>query len=463
MIKNTARNISPEFGSMSDQTYNNEGIFEDLDTALAASEEAQQQLILLSLDKRKEIIAAMRQAAKSNAEILAAMAHKETSLGRYEDKIKKIHLAAGRTPGVEILGTEAFTGDHGLTLVERAPYGVIASITPVTNPAETIINNGIGMIAAGNSVVFNAHPSAAGVTNRTVSILNQAIRQTGGPGNLLASLREPTIDTAQRLMRHPKVKLLVVTGGMPVVREAMTCGKKVIAAGPGNPPVIVDETADIERAARDIVAGASFDNNIICICEKEIFVVDSVADSFKAYLKKYGAYETNKWQTKRLEGLLLAENRGPGKAGVPNKAYVGRNAGYILGQIGCEVKDDVRLAFMDVEPEHPFVWSELLMPVIPMVRVKNVDEGIALAVKAEHGFGHSVLMHSRNIEKLSEMANKANTAIFTKNGPSYAGLGLGGEGHSTFTIATTTGEGITTAKHFTRERKCVLVDYFRIV
>lgn len=440
------------------------GVFENLEVAVQSATSAQQELIGLPLAKRKEIIEAIRSTAQNHAEILSALAVKETGLGRYEDKVKKCCHAAVSTPGVESLEPEAYTGDRGLTLMERAPYGVIASITPVTNPNETIVNNSIGMIAAGNSVVFNAHPSAKTVTNTTVDLLNRAIANAGGPATLITAINEPTIDSAKALMRHRAIGLVVVTGGMAVVREAMSTGKKVIAAGPGNPPVVVDETADLENAAASIVSGASFDNNVICVCEKTVIAVNSVADSLKAYMKKHGAYEANKWVGKRLEYLLLEENRGPRKAGVPSKAFIGKNAGEILRAAGIEgVKEDVRLVFVEVEPEHPFVWSELLMPVIPLVRVRDADQAISLAVESEHGFRHSALMHSRNIEKLSEMARKVNTAIFTKNGPSYAGLGLGGEGYGSFTIATYTGEGLTCAKHFTRERRCVLVDYFRIV
>ncbi len=440
-----------------------EGVYDDLETAIKLASEAQKQLMSLTLAKRREIIESLRLAGKANAEFLAAATVKETGLGRCQDKVKKLTLVAEKTPGPEILQPEAFTGDHGLSLLERAPYGVVASITPVTNPVETVLNNAIGMLAAGNAVVFNAHPSAMNTTNQAISVFNRAIVQAGGLPNLLTSVKEPTISTAQQLMKHPIINLVVVTGGMAVVRAALGSGKKVIAAGPGNPPVIVDETADLEKAAADIVSGASFDNNIICICEKELIVVDKVADNLKAYLKKHGGYEAGKWLTKRLENLLLTENNGPGRAGVPNKAYIGKDAHVILGEVGCEASSDLRLIFMEVDPDHPFVWSELMMPVMPLVRVKDADAAIALAVRAEQRFGHSAVMHSLNLAKLSEMARLVNTAIFTKNGPSYAGLGFGGEGYTSFTIATTTGEGLTNARHFTRERRCALVDHFRII
>ncbi len=434
-----------------------------MDTAIEAAGLAHRELEGQPLELRCRIINAMRVTARENAASLAKMAIEETGLGRYEDKLNKNLLAVDKTPGVEILKPLAFSGDRGLTLTERAPYGVIGAITPVTNPIATIICNSIGMLAGGNGVVFNPHPNAKQVSLKVIHLLNEAIIEAGGPANLLSTIAQPTIETAQALMKHPGIKLLVVTGGPGVVRVAMQSGKKVIAAGPGNPPVVVDETADIPRAACDIVAGASFDNNIVCVLEKEIIAVDKIADELKAEMKKAGAYELKSWQINRLKKIVIEKDNGPGKEGLINKAYVGKDAKFILSKIGVEAKDDIRLILAEVDREHTFFWTEQLMPVMPLVRVKNVDEAIALAKEVEQGNCHTAVMHSRNIEALSKMARTINTSIFIKNGPSYSGLGFGGEAYTSFTIASPTGEGLTTAINFTRERRCTLVDSFRIV
>jgi acyl-CoA reductase-like NAD-dependent aldehyde dehydrogenase len=449
-------NILPEGGASL-------GCFPDVDAAICAAEAAHQALDKKPLDLRRKIIEAMRNAARENAAALARMAVEETGYGRYEDKLKKNLLAASKTPGVEILKPVACSGDCGLTLTERAPYGVIAAITPVTNPIATIVNNSIGMLAGGNAVVFNPHPAAAGVSIKLIQLLNQAIIDAGGPADLLTTVMKPSIQTAQALMKHPGIRLLVVTGGPAVVRVAMQSGKKVIAAGPGNPPAVVDETADIPRAARDIVAGASFDNNIVCVLEKETIAVDKIADELKAEMRKAGAYEINSWQIRKLKSLIIEKDNGPGKEGVINKAYVGKNAQLILKEIGITSREDVRLILAEVDREHVFFWTELLMPVMPLVRVKDVDAAIILAKEVEQGNRHTAVMHSRNIDSLSKMARTINTSIFIKNGPSYAGLGFCGEGYTSFTIASPTGEGLTTAVNFTRERRCTLVDSFRIV
>lgn len=432
------------------------GLYPNINAASAAAEVAQKNLVNLSLAKRGQMIEAMREISRRNVEELSREAVAETGLGRYEDKIQKNLLAINKTPGVEILEPVTHTGDHGMTLTERAPYGVIGSITPCTNPTETIICNAIGMVAGGNSVVFNVHPTAKKVSANYIALLNQAIESVGGPQDVLTCVEEPTIQSAQELMKHPGIKLLVVTGGPAVVEVAMQSGKKVIAAGPGNPPVVVDETADIDKAGRDIVNGASLDNNIVCVVEKEIFAIESIADNLKASMKANGAYEAKQSEIRALEKILIEGEHS-------NRKWIGKDASVILKEIGVNAPSDTRLVLCETPYDHPFVRVEMLLPVIPIVRVDNVDKAIEMAVETEAGCRHTAVMHSKNVESLHKMARACDCSIFVKNAPSYAGLGMGGEGYTSFTIASPTGEGLTTAKHFTRERRCTLAGYFRIV
>jgi propionaldehyde dehydrogenase len=343
-----------------------------------------------------------------------------------------------------------------------APYGVIGSITPSTNPTATIINNSISMVSAGNSVVFNPHPAAKRATNETIRLMNRAIIEAGGPENVLTAVINPTIQTAQTVMKHPKIRCLVVTGGGAVVRAAMTSGKKTIAAGPGNPPVIVDDTADIQKAARGIVEGASFDNNIVCIAEKEVFAFDNITDELMAEMQRYGAYEVKGRQIDELVKLVFTSTGE--KHPVKNVNFIGKNAPDILEQIGIKVGDDIRIIITEVpDDSHPFVVTEQLMPILPIVRVNTIEEALVRAKKAEHGFKHTATMWSDSLGNMSLVAKHIETTIFVKNAPSYAGLGYGGEGFTTMTIAGPTGEGLTSARTFTRQRRCVLVDAFRIV
>ncbi len=440
-----------------------DGVFPTVDACVDAARTAFRQLTALSLTRRQEIIAAIRAAVLSAVEDLARQAVEETGLGRVEHKTIKNRLVTTKTPGPECLTPRAETGDHGLTLTEYAPYGVIGAITPTTNPTSTIICNTIGMVSAGNTVVFNVHPNATRCSMATVRLINRAIVDAGGPASTIAAVATPTIESAGALMHHRGVNLLAVTGGPGVVKAAMVSGKRAICAGPGNPPVVVDATADLAKAGRDIVYGAGFDNNVVCTDEKEVFVVAGVADELIRVMCAHRAYLLNADELSRLEAVIFAEKPQPRRHGVINKDLVGKNAGEILGRIGGNAGPKLALLIADVPEDHPLVWSEQLMPVLPIVRVDSVDRAIDLAKEAEHGFGHSASMHSRDIVALSRMAREINTSIFVKNGPITTGLGAGGEGHTSFTIASPTGEGLTYPVSFSRLRRCVMVDHFRIV
>ena len=440
-----------------------DNLFADVDSAVAAAQKAFEELQALPLEVRESMISQIRRLMREHAQLLAYEAWQETGMGRYEDKIQKNLLNANKTPGTEILNTTAWTGDRGLSLVEWAPFGIIGAITPSTNPTSTLICNAIAMVAAGNAVVFNAHPGSKGASNHTAQIMNEAIVEGGGPPNLVTAIGEPTIESAQELMTHEGIRVLTVTGGIGVVRAAMASGKRAICAGPGNPPVLVDETADLEQAGRDVVFGASFDNNIICTDEKTLIAVDSIADELKQVMARYGAHEVAGGQLNQLMKVIFEEIPPPGRHGAMNKTFIGQNANVILREIGIEVGDEVRLILADVPNDHPLVWSEQMMPVFPLTRVPNAQDGIVLAKQSEHGFRHTAVIHSKNIDNMSEMARAMDSSIFVKNGPSLAGLGHGGEGFCSFTIASPTGEGLTNPRSFSRLRRCSLVDAFRIV
>ncbi|HKB78811.1 MAG TPA: aldehyde dehydrogenase family protein [Thermoanaerobaculia bacterium] len=438
------------------------GVFGTVDAAVRAAAAAQKQFAALKLEQRARILEAMRRTMRENETVLARAAHEETGLGRAEDKVVKNRLVTDRTPGLEDLPPIATTGDHGLTLVEPAPFGVIGAITPVTNPTSTIICNSIGMLAAGNSVVFNVHPYAKQCCMQTVVLLNKAILGAGGPANVIAGVANPTIESAQELMHHPGVRLVVVTGGGEVVKAAMASGKRAICAGPGNPPVVVDESADIEKAAHDIVLGASTDNNIICTDEKETIAVSSITDALIASMGRQGGMVLPRERLPELEKVVFEEMRGPRQRARVAKSLIGKNASEILAKLGITAPDSVRLVVVEVDENHPLLWTEQMMPVMPVVRVPEANRAIDFAVELEGGNRHTAVMHSKNLDHLSRMAKACDCSIFVKNGRSQAGLGLDGEGYCSFTIASPTGEGLTGPRSFSRWRRCVLVDHFRI-
>ncbi|MBW6409502.1 aldehyde dehydrogenase family protein [Clostridium weizhouense] len=433
------------------------GVFDNMNDAIEHAWLAEQEYRKVGLDKRTQIIEAFKDEVRKNVEEISRRTFEETGMGRYEDKVLKNNLALDKTPGVEDLEAGVKTGDGGLTLYEMSPFGVIGAIAPSTNPTETIINNGISMLAAGNTVVFSPHPGAKDVSVFIIQLINKAIEKVNGPKNLIVTVRKPSIESTNIMLSHPNINMICATGGPGIVKIALSSGKKAIGAGAGNPPVVVDETADIEKAAVDIIDGCSFDNNLPCICEKEVIVVDKVADYLKTCMSKYCAIEiTDKNVIKQLEKLVLTEN------GTVNKKFVGKNADYIMSHLGINIDPSIRVVFAEVDKDHPFAVEELMMPILPIIRVRNIDEAIDLGVKLEHGNRHTAIMHSKHIDNLSKFAKAVQTTIFVKNAPSYAGIGYGAEGHGTFTIAGPTGEGLTSAKTFTRKRRCVMVDNFSI-
>ena len=442
------------------------GVYEDMNDAIDAATQGYKAIRAMSLDEREKIIAIIRDLTRAEAPIMAEIGVAETKMGRVAHKIAKHTLVADKTPGTSDIVSMAKTGDYGLTLTEMAPFGVVGSITPSTNPSETVICNSIGMIAAGNGVVFNPHPGAIAASNYAVDLINRASLAAGGPRVLVASVVKPTLDTANIMYKHPNIKLLVCTGGPGVVRSVLSSGKKAIGAGAGNPPVIVDDTADVRKAGKDIIDGCTFDNNLPCIAEKEVFAFANIADELIDSMLANGAYKIDKATADRLVDIVLEDRKNP-KTGVITKTVsrdcVGRDAKVLLAKVGINVGDEIRCIICETEFEHPFVQEELMMPILPIVRVSNIDEAIDLAVKAEHGNRHTAHMHSKNIDHLSAFASAVETTIFVKNAPSYAGIGFGGEGHTTFTIAGPTGEGITSARSFTRKRRCVMADSFRII
>lgn len=428
-------------------------IFDEMNDAVAAADKAQQELMKLPLVKRGEIIQAIRATATANANMLAEMELAETGYGRLADKLVKITMTIEKTPGIEDITPQVYSGDHGLALVEKLPFGLAGCILPSTAPAATAIHNSICMIAAGNSAIISPHPNASKTALKAVELIGQAIKAAGGPEHLIVSVKEASIAKATEMMKQPKVRFLLVTGGPGVVASALASGKKAICAGPGNPPVLVDGTSDIEQAAADIIAGNSFENCINCIGEKEVFVLDKVAEDLLKAMVKHGAYLIRDQHTLARLVQLVTDDKG-----AVNKKYVGKNAGVILKDIGITVDESIKTIVFEAPADHITVIEEYLMPLLPVVRVKDVDEGIALAVKAEGGRRHSAIMHSHDITNITKFGKAIQTTILVKNGPSYSGVGIGGEGFVTMSIAGSTGEGLTSPGTFTRVQRRTMVD-----
>jgi len=437
------------------------GVYEQMNDAVDAAQRSFEKMREGGVTARKKAIAVIRRLCVSKAQEWGAIEFNETKIGRLDHKIEKLKICGELVPGVEMLNRMAFSGDFGLTIIDFAPWGVVGAVTPSTHSVPTLTGNAINMIAAGNAAVFNTHPAAAYCAAVAIRGYNEAIFQETGISDILTTVVKPTLGTFEEMCKHPSVKLLCVTGGPAVVGAAMKTGKRAICAGPGNPPVVVDETADLERAAKSIIQGGSYDNNLLCIGEKEVFVVESVADRLIAELKKAGAVQLDAAQVEALakKAFIFPEGKGAGCAhATVNRDLVGRDAAVLARAIGLEVPPATQLLFGETDAGHLFVEEEQMMPFMPVVRVPNVEAGIKAAIHAEHGYKHTAVMHSQNIRNLTRMAQDVDTTLFIKNGPSMTGLGLGGEGFLSFSVATPTGEGVTTPMTFTRSRRCVMVE-----
>ena len=441
------------------------GVFADVDSAATAARAAQRQLGSQTIADRGKIISIIRREMLSRVDELGRMEFEETKIGKLDHKFSKLRSVSTDTPGIDFLKTDAWSGDNGITLNEYAPFGVIGVITPVTHSVPTLVCNAINMIAAGNALLVNPHPGGARSACAATEIINRAIAAEAGIDNLICIMREPTLESAQAIFQHRDVAMICVTGGPGLARAALAAPKKAVVAGPGNPPVVVDETADVENAADSIIKGAAYDNNLLCIGEKEIFAVDSIFEPLRSALRNAGAYELNTRQINALvDAAFVEKGSGGGCENMAvNKDYVGQDASILARAAGAEIPDQTELLFGITDEHSPFVYHEQMMPFIPLVKCRNVDQAIDWAVKYEHGYRHTAIIHSRNVETMTKMGKAMDCTLYVKNGPSFASLGVGGEGYLSYSIATPTGEGVTNPLTFTRQRRCTMVDHLRIV
>lgn len=430
-----------------------------------AAHDAQLRLAKLGVAGRAKVIEIVKQLAVANAEPWGRYELEETRIGRLDHKIAKLQITKD-VPGTEWLRPDAMSGDGGITLEEYAPFGVIGAILPVTHSVPTLTGNIISMVAAGNAIVFNPHPGGARSAALAVRAYNEAIRREIGIENLITTIAEPTLESFDKICRDPHVSLLAITGGPAVVQAAMRSGKRAICAGPGNPVVVVDETADLARAARAVIEGGAFDNNLLCIGEKAVFVVAPVFQRFCEELQKAGAARLDARQLERLTAAAFTITPGEGGGcshAAVNRALVGADPSKLADLAGASIPAGTQLLFAETDADHPFVQEEQMMPMIPVVSCPDFETAVREAKRAEHNYRHSAIIHTRDVDHMTYMARAMDTTLFVKNGPSVAGLGLGGEGYLSYSIATTTGEGITTPRTFTRVRRCVLVENLRIV
>ncbi len=437
------------------------GVFTNVTESIYAVKGAFDLYKNVEVEGREEIIEALRKEFTLHIDTLAQMVYGETQMGRLADKKKKIKLAIDKTPGTEDLVTEALSGAMGLTLYEYSAYGVACCILPSTNPVATFIHNVISLLAAGNTVVVCGHLRAAETTKYLVDITNKCIAGISGIENMVVTLEQIGLDETRQIMNNPSVELVLATGGSDMARSAISCGKKVLSAGPGNPTFIVDETADIKRAARHIIKGATFDNNTLCIGEKNIIIVEDVLEDFKKELIANDVfYIDDTANMLRLSKILLTSDA---LDMAPKKSMGGKDAMTLLELAGIKPRTNShKLIAVETCKIHPFVTEELLMPLISIVKVKDFEEALEVAKVSEKGHRHTAGIHSGMIERLSIAAKEMQTSIFVKNGCSLNAIGFESKNATSFSIANQTGEGVVSARTLARRRKCCLVEALSI-
>jgi len=440
------------------------GVFQDANDACAAAHEAFLQLQQKGVAARRKIEEIVKSFCDRNAQAWGKLELDETKIGRLDHKIEKLQIIK-LVPGVDWLRPDGHSGDHGITLEEYTPFGVVAAVTPSTHSIPTLSGNIVNIVAAGNAVVFNAHPAATRCAATAVRAYNEAIYRETGIENIACIVEKPTLESFDAMCKHAAVRLLCVTGGPGVVAAAMKTGKRAICAGPGNPPVLVDDTACMNRAAKTIIQGASYDNNLLCIGEKEVFALDPIADKLMTRMEQNGAVKLTSAQLDSLTKAAFTFKPGEG-GGCPhasvNRDFIGKDPGVLATAARANLPSGTQLLFAETDANHPFVAEEQMMPFLPIVRVKSIEEGIARSIEAEHGYKHTSIIHSHDVEAMTAMGRALDTTLFIKNGPCMSGLGLGGEGYLSYSIATPTGEGVTNPKTFCRVRRCVMVDNLRI-
>jgi aldehyde dehydrogenase len=442
------------------------GVFDDAASAASAARGGFEQLKKAGYAGRAKVVEIVKEMCADNAERWGKIEFEETKIGRLDHKIEKLQ-GIRNVLGTEFLNPHGMSGDAGITMDESAPWGVIGAISPVTHSVPTIAGNIVNMAAAGNAIVVNPHPGGAAVAALAVNEFNEAIKAELGISNLITTVEKPTLDSFNELCASDDVNLLCITGGPGVVDAAMKTGKRAICAGPGNPPVVVDDcnALDFRKVARDIILGGGYDNNLLCIGEKQVFVVGNSYKPFMDAMKGEGAVLLNNTQLEAIKKEVFDIKNGAGGCShaVLNRDYVGASAAKLAKIAGLNIDPNTEMLIAETGADDLFVIEEQMMPLVPIVKANTFDQAVGMAKASEHGYKHSAMIHTMNVSRMTQMGREMDTTIFVKNGPCVAGLGLGGEGYISFSIATTTGEGITTPRTFTRFRRCTLVDNLNII
>ena len=395
-----------------------------IDDLVEKAKVASKEYMKLDQDQIDNIVKQMSMAGLEHHMELAKMAVEETGRGIYEDKITKNMFATEYVYHSikydKTVGVISENEEEGYEEIAE-PIGIIAGVTPVTNPTSTTMFKSLIAAKTRNVIIFGFHPSAQKCSVAAAKILREAAVKAGAPENCILWIEEPSVTATTLLMNHPGVNLILATGGGGMVKSAYSCGKPALGVGPGNVPCYIDKTAKLKTSVNDLVLSKSFDNGMICASEQSVIVDEEIKDEFERLMKKAGCYFLSQEETSRLRDTMFIKE----KDGALNSAIVGQSPYKIAGEAGIEVPKDTKVLVLKengVGIEYPFS-KEKLSPVLAYYIVKNSDEGIELAEKLIEfgGMGHSAVIHSEDRATIENFAEKVKVGRIIVNSPSTHG------------------------------------------
>ena len=397
-----------------------------IDDLVAKAKVAEEEYLKLDQEQVNSIVKAMAMAGLEHHMELAKLAVEETRRGIYEDKITKnmfateyIYHSIKYDKTVGVIGENE---EEGYCEIAE-PVGIIAGVTPVTNPTSTTMFKSLIAAKTRNVIIFGFHPSAQKCSTRAAQILREAAVKAGAPENCILWIEEPSILATNTLMHHPGVNLILATGGTGMVKAAYSCGKPALGVGPGNVPCYIDKTAKLKTSVNDLVMSKSFDNGMICASEQSVIVDREIHEEFEDLMKKAGCYFLSQEETDKLRSSMFISKEGNSCA--LNNDIVGKSPYLIAKGAGIEVPEDTKVLVLHengVGIEYPFS-KEKLSPVLAYYVVENEDEGIELTEKLIEfgGLGHSAVIHSENEETILKFSEKVKVGRIIVNSPSTHG------------------------------------------
>ena len=388
------------------------------------AKKASEEYLKLDQETVDKIVKAMSMAGLEHHMELAKMAVEETGRGIYEDKITKNMFATEyiyhSIKYDKTVGIISENEEEGYEEIAE-PIGIIAGVTPVTNPTSTTMFKSIIAAKTRNVIIFGFHPSSQNCSVAAAKYLREAAIEAGAPENCILWIEKPSVEATRALMNHPDVNLILATGGTGMVKAAYSCGKPALGVGPGNVPCYIDKTAKLKTSVNDLVLSKSFDNGMICASEQSVIVDKEIKDEFEKLMKEAGCYFLTAEQTDKLRCSMFIEEKGCSL----NADIVGKSPYNIAKEAGIEVPEDTKVLVLQqngVGIEYPFS-KEKLSPVLAYYVVDNEDEGVELAEKLIEfgGLGHSAVIHSESRETIQKFSDKVKVGRIIVNSPSTHG------------------------------------------